>query len=179
MRSQLGRTLAVVITGSAAGMVAASCAPAPIYRPIKGADVDQGAGSLEAVRRQFQGTWSLVAYEVYEGGKPHRLPAQGERSYDEFGNMKVHGELRRAPTAGGARPMLLNYSGRAVIDPDTHQLRLLDVEAQPEPLPSSIADAVNTANARHFDLKGSSLTLTILAADGTPTAASSWKKTAQ
>jgi hypothetical protein len=179
MRLHLGRMLTVVITGSVAGMAVTSCAPAPIYRPIKGADVDPGAGSLEAVRRQLQGTWSLVAYEVYEGSKPHRLPAQGEMSYDEFGNMKAHGELRRAPTGGSAQPMLLNYSGRAVIDPDTHQLRLLDVESQPEPLPSSIADAVNTANVRRFDLKGNSLTLTILAADGTPTAASSWKKTAQ
>jgi hypothetical protein len=58
-------------------------------------------------------------------------------------------------------------------------LRLLDVESQPEPLPSSIADQVDPASVRRFDLKGNSLTLTILAADGTPTAASSWKKMAQ
>jgi hypothetical protein len=121
----------------------------------------------------------LTAYEVYEAGKPHRLAVTGQMTYDEFGNMKAHGELTHATAGREPRPMLLNYSGRAVIDPDRHQLRLLDVESQPEPLPSSIADQVDPASVRRFDLKGNSLTLTILAADGTPTAASSWKKMAQ
>ena len=38
--------------------------------------------------------------------------------------------------------MLLNYSGRAVIDVKSHQLRLLDVNEGKEPLPGAIADAV-------------------------------------
>jgi hypothetical protein len=35
--------------------IGAGCAPAPIYKPITVGDVDAGANSVEAARRQFQG----------------------------------------------------------------------------------------------------------------------------
>lgn len=154
------------------------CAPAPIYRPIKGGDVDAGTGSLEDVRERFKGTWALMVYEIYENGKPRRLPAQGEMVCDEFGNLKMHGQLKRAATGTAAAPppMLLNYSGRAVIDVKSHQLRLLDVNEGKEPLPGAIADAVTPENVRRYDLKADTLALTILDAKGLPTASSSWKR---
>jgi hypothetical protein len=156
-----------------------SCAPAPIYRPIKGGDVATGPGTLESVRERFKGTWALLAYEVYENGKPRRIPAQGEMVCDEFGNLKMHGELKRTGNQTGKAPppMLLNYSGRSVIDVTSNQLRLLDVEAQDEPLPGAIADAVNPAHVRKYDLKDDTLAMTILDAKGQPTASSSWKRT--
>src|SRR5262245_12015294 len=85
-----------------------ACGPAPIYRPIKVGDVDTGANSVEAVRRQFQGTWTLDTYYVYEGTRRRRLDATAELSYDEFGNLKMHGELKNPGTAG-APPTLLNF----------------------------------------------------------------------
>jgi hypothetical protein len=167
----------VTIISLALGLVSA-CAPAPIYRPIKGGDVDTGAGSLESVRDQLKGTWSLVAYEVYENGKPHRLPAEGELIYDDFGNVKMHGQLKRSGSSAAAAPppMLLNYSGRAVIDARKHQIRFLDVTEGKEPLPGAIADAVTAENVRMFDLKADTLALTILDSKGQPTAASSWHR---
>jgi hypothetical protein len=155
-----------------------NCAPAPIYRPIKGGDVDTSAGSLESVREQLKGTWALVAYEVYEGGKARRLPAEAEMTYDEFGNLKMHGQLKREARAAADAPppLLLNYSGRAVIDVKSHQLRLLDVNENKEPLPGAIADAVTPENVRRYDLKADTLALTVFDAKGQPTAASSWKK---
>jgi len=154
------------------------CAPAPIYRPIKGGDVDTGAGTLESVRDQLKGTWALVAYEVYENGKPRRLPAEAEMTYDEFGNLKMHGQLKRdaAATAKEPPPILLNYSGRAVIDVKSHQIRLLDVNENKEPLPGAIADAVTPENVRRYDLKADTLALTVFDAKGQPTASSSWKR---
>jgi hypothetical protein len=165
----------------ALGLLAGGCAPAPIYRPIKGGDVDAGAGSLENVREQLKGTWALMAYEIYENGKARRLPAQGELIYDEFGNVKMHGELKRAATAAAAAPppMLLNYSGRAVIDVKSHQLRFLDVNPGKEPLPGAIADAVTPENVRRYDLKADTLVLTIFDAKSQPTASSSWKRQSQ
>jgi len=156
----------------------ASCAPAPIYRPIKGGDVETGAGTLEAVREQLKGTWALVAYEVYENGKPRRLPAEAEMTYDEFGNLKMHGQLKRdaSSTANVPPPLLLNYSGRAVIDVKSHQLRLLDVNENKEPLPGAIADAVTPENVRRYDLKADTLALTVFDGKGQPTASSSWKR---
>lgn len=174
MLQRFGRALVFV---TAVGCLS-SCAPAPIYRPIKGGDVDTGAGSLESVREQLKGTWALVGYEVYDNGKPRRLPAQAEMTYDEFGNLKMHGQLKReaGATADAPPPLLLNYSGRAVIDVKSHQLRLLDVNENKEPLPGAIADAVTPENVRRYDLKADTLALTVFDAKGQPTASSSWKR---
>jgi hypothetical protein len=173
MLQRLGNALVLTV----AAVCLSSCAPAPIYRPIKGGDVDTGAGSLESVREQLKGTWALLAYEVYDNGKPRRLPAQAEMTYDEFGNLKMHGQLKRASTtAAEPPPLLLNYSGRAVIDVKSHQLRLLDVNENKEPLPGAIADAVTPENVRRYDLKADTLALTVFDAKGQPTASSSWKR---
>jgi hypothetical protein len=173
----MSRVARLVVIGTLVSL-SVSCAPAPIYRPIKGGDVDTGAGTLEAVRQQLKGTWALLAYEVYENGKAHRIPAQGEMTYDEFGNLKLVGQLKQTGTAAASAkpPMLLNYAGRAVIDVRTHELRLLDVNEGAEPLPGNIADAVTPANVRKYDLKADTLALTVLDPKGQPTASSSWKK---
>ena len=39
-----------------------------------------------------------------------------------------------------------------------------------------VEDQVNTANVRHYDLNGSTLTLTVVGDDGKPTAVSSWEE---
>jgi len=173
MLQRLGNALVLTVVA----VCLSSCAPAPIYRPIKGGDVDTGAGSLESIREQLKGTWALLAYEVYDNGKPRRLPAQAEMTYDEFGNLKMHGQLMRSSTtAPEPPPLLLNYSGRAVIDVKSHQLRLLDVNENKEPLPGAIADAVTPENVRRYDLKADTLALTVFDAKGQPTASSSWKR---
>jgi hypothetical protein len=98
-------------------------------------------------------------------------------SYDEFGNLTINGELQRPPRGGeNAKPLLLNYSGRSVLDVKTHELRLLDVRSSGDDVPSSIADATSSNNVRRYDLRGDLLTLTILSGDGKPSAASAWKK---
>jgi len=152
------------------------CAPAPIYRPIKVGDVDTGANSVEAVRRQFQGTWTLDNYYVYEGTRRHRLDATAEMVYDEFGNLKMRGELKHPTAAAGAPPVLLNFTGRAVIDANTRQLRLMAVNSTGDAIPSAIADQVDPASVRVYEFQGANLWLTINGADGKPTAASLWKK---
>ena len=92
-----------------------------------------------------------------------------------FGNLTLHGELRDAK-AGDPRPLMLNYSGRAVIDIVKKQLYLQDVTEKGDALPREVNDQVDFANTRHYVLNGSSLTLTVNGADGAPTAASAWKK---
>jgi hypothetical protein len=153
-----------------------ACAPAPIYRPIKVGDVDTGANSVEAVRRQFQGTWTLDHYYVYEGTRRRRLDATAELTYDEFGNLKMRGELKNPASAATGPPVLLNFTGRAVIDPTTRQLRMMNVSSTGEEVPASIATQVDPASVRKYEFQGSELWLTINGADGKPTASSSWKK---
>ena len=164
---------------AAIAVVVCACAPAPINRPIKGGDVDTGAGSLEAVRRQLQGTWALTSYEIYRDGKRERLGATARLTYDEFGNLKMDGRLTRPDATGATKPLMLNYSGRAVLDVVNHQLRLLDLEPSGDDLPTDVARAADWSNVRRYDLRGNVLTLTIVAANGTPSAASAWHKEQQ
>jgi hypothetical protein len=153
-----------------------ACAPAPIYKPIKAGDVDTGANSLESVRRQFEGTWALDHYYVYEGARRRRLDATAELKYDEFGNLTMRGQLKHPSAAPTAAALTLNYSGRAVIDVNTKQLRMMRVENTGDAVPAAIETQVDPASVRHYDFQGQELWLTVVGADGKPTASSSWKK---
>jgi hypothetical protein len=153
-----------------------ACAPAPIQKPISLGDVNTGANSLEAVRRQLNGTWTLVSYELMEGTRSRRLDAAAQMTYDEFGNLTMRGELKDPGAPGGQRPTLLNYSGRAVIDVTSKQLRLMSVNAAGDPLPSAVAERVDPAMVRLYEFQGSTLWLRIAGPDGKITASSSWTK---
>ena len=177
-RWMLALTGAALLTGCAPGPLGPPKmgTSGPLNMPAKGSDVEAGAGSLEAVRRQLEGSWALVWYDIYENGKRRRLPAGGDLVYDAYGNLTLHGELKQPQAGTDVRPLVLNYAGRAVLDVRTSELRLLDVAATGDALPRPIDDQVNTANVRHYELNGSTLTLTVVGDDGKPTAVSSWKK---
>src|SRR5262249_36613430 len=102
-----------------------ACAPAPIYKPIKVGDVDTGANSLEAVRRQFQGTWALDHYFVYEGPKRRPLDTPAELKYDEFGNLTLSGQLKNPSQAQSAAALMLNCSARRALDLASKDLRMM------------------------------------------------------
>jgi hypothetical protein len=179
MRAMSRTVVALMRTSVLAAVLSAvlcGCAPAPLYKPIKGGPVDAGPGSLEAVRRQLEGTWTLTSYEVYQDGKRRRLPASAHLSYDEFGNLTLDGELRQPDATAPQRPLLLNYSGRAVIDVANRELRLLDVEATGDALSPALEEQTSPTNVRRYDIRGSVLTLTIVDASGRPTAAAAWTK---
>jgi hypothetical protein len=150
----------------------------PLNMPMKGSDVDAGPGSLEAVHRQLEGTWVLTSFDIYPQGKRQRVSTTGDLTYDAYGNLTIRGELQRPGTGADAHPLLLNYSGRAVIDVPSRELRLLDVAAAGDTLPRSISDPVSAVNVRHYDLNGTSLTLTAVDAKGQVTAVSTWTKRA-
>ena len=125
----LGRLTQLTITVLLALPILTACQAAPVGRPVKMGPVDTGAGSLESVRRQLQGSWELVTLEVMApGGAPTKVPATGHLKYDEYGNLTMDGRVTAA--AGGVDPNVLNMSGRAVIDPDKHMIRFQDVEAK-------------------------------------------------
>jgi hypothetical protein len=172
-------TGAVFLGGCAPGPLSPpkmSGASGPINKPMKGSDVEAGSGSLEDVRRQLEGTWSLVWYDIYENGKRRRLAATGDLVYDAYGNLTLHGQLKNAPAGADPRALSLNYAGRAVLDVRTQELRMLDVTATGDALPRPVEDQVNPASVRHYELKAGTLTLTVVDSAGKPTAVSSWKK---
>ena len=107
--------------------LAAGCPAAPRARPVKMGDVDTGHGTVETERRRLKGTWQLASLEIISAsGQPLTVQAQGTLTYDDFGNLAMKGTV-----TGGAEveSAALNITGRAVIDPDAHTIRILDVQA--------------------------------------------------
>ena len=154
------RSLALVSIAVVSGALLAGCAKAPRERPVKMGDVDTGAGSLESVRRQLQGTWELVSLAVVPptGGAPVPLAARGTLVYDEFGNLSVdaHTNDPNAPQAAQTAG-LLSFKGRAVIDTAKSELKLMDVTGSVDP-----NTVIATERRRRFAFEGDLLKLSSL-----------------
>jgi hypothetical protein len=155
--------------------VVTGCHAAPRARPVKGGPVDTGAGSLESVRRQLQGSWELVSLEVMApGGASTTIPATGHLRYDEFGNLTIDGRL--TANAGGVDPNVLNMSGRAVIDPAKHMLRFQDVDARTAAEDRPLDTRIDPAKVRYYEFVGDQLKTTTKDANGATTAVATWKR---
>ena len=169
-------SLAIVLAAAAVGVLAAGCATpaAPRSRPVKMGDVDTGAGSLESVRRQLQGTWELVSLAVVPGGggAPVPLAARGTLTYDEYGNLTVdaHTNDPNAPQAAQSAN-LLSFKGRAVIDAPKSELKLMDVTGSVDP-----NTVISTERRRRFAFEGDLLQLSSLQPDGQVAATATWKR---
>ena len=156
----LGRLTQLTITVLLALPILTACQAAPRGRPVKMGPVDTGAGSLESVRRQLQGSWELVTLEVMApgGGAPTKVPATGHLKYDEYGNLTIDGRVTAA--AGGVDPNVLNMSGRAVIDPDKHMLRFQDVEATTAAPDRPLDSRIDASKVRYYEFVGDQLKTT-------------------
>ena len=69
---------------------------------------------------------------------------------------------------------MLSYSGRAVIDPDKHEMRLLDMKTGT----SNTTDTglVQPQAVRHYEIKNDQLEITLKDAGGKTVGITSWKK---
>jgi hypothetical protein len=159
------------------GLTLGACASAPLQKPINAGEAATGVGTLESVRKQLEGSWTLVSYEILQNGRRQRLDAAAEMTYDQFGNLNMIGELKNPDASSERRPALLNYSGRAVIDVDKSELRFV-VENSRDPLPRSVEANVKPENVRHFTFRDSLLELTISDTNGQATGFSTWKRKA-
>ena len=107
---------------------AAGCAGAPSQRPAKLGPVDTGAGSVESTRRALAGNWTLGSLEVIgSDGVRQTVKAHGTLSYDAFGSLIVNGVIDD-PRLTNA--VVLNYTGRIVIDPAKHQFYPADFNSE-------------------------------------------------
>lgn len=171
----LGRLTQLTITVLLALPILTACQAAPVGRPVKMGPVDTGAGSLESVRRQLQGSWELVTLEVMApGGAPTKVPATGHLKYDEYGNLTMDGRVTAA--AGGVDPNVLNMSGRAVIDPDKHMIRFQDVQAKTAAEDRPLDTRIDPDKVRYYEFVGDQLKTTTKDASGATTAVATWKK---
>jgi hypothetical protein len=147
----------------------------PRQRPIEGGPVATGPGTLEAVRRQFEGNWNLVTAEVVSAtGQRRLLKASAVLTYDAFGNLSVKGAYED-PSASAEQTAALNFTGRAVIDTQKQELRLLDVQQTDSDFSSLPADMA-ARRVRSYAFNGDALTLTIKDSSGKVTAVNTWRK---
>jgi len=149
------------------------CKAAPRVRPVKAGDVDTGAQSTEAVRRQFLGTWELASLAVTSpSGEATPVDATGRMQYDEFGNLSMRGTITGNQNLDSS---VLNVSGRIVIDPVTHTFRFQAVSA-PNADARRIDPQLDAAHVRYYEFVGDLLKTTVKDAKGATTATATWKR---
>jgi hypothetical protein len=156
--------------------LAACAAPAqPRRKPIPMSAVDTSAGSVEAVRRQLEGTWELVSAEVYpEPGKVVPVEATGRLTFDAYGNVRTDATLAE-PSADASR--LLSYSGNVVIDPRKKEWRLTDVTAEEgAPPEKALPNEVGPDKIRAYEFVGDELKLLMKDETGRATGSATWRR---
>ncbi len=156
--------------------MAASCASpaAPRGRPIKMGPVDTGAGSLESVRRQLQGTWTLIELQSSPavGGALAPVRAEGTLIYDEYGNLTIDARTSDPSAPAAARSAtLLAFKGRAVLDTVKSELKLMDLTGNVDP-----DQVLSPERRRRYAFSGDTLTLSSIDAAGNVTATSVWRR---
>jgi|SRR6478672_7977548 hypothetical protein len=153
---------------SAAG---SSCHP----RPVRGGPVDAGPGSVEAVRADLKGTWALSSLTVIDAsGARHPAKAAGSLVYDDHANMSIRGTVEGADRS----VIVLDFSGRIVIDAQRHQFYAADLQTD-RPVDPAQVGAVSPDKVRQFELAGDTFTVTYLDAASKPTAVAVWQRTAR
>jgi hypothetical protein len=165
--------IATWVAGSVSGCWGGSSEPR--VRPVKGGDVDTGATSVEAVRRQLQGTWDLMSLEVPSPSGPVKVPATGRLEYDEYGNLKIDGSVTDPRIDSG----VMKLSGRAVVDPTRHMLRLMDVKGTTTSAEQALDSNIDPAKVRYYEFDGDLLKTTVKDASGATTATATWKRVPQ
>jgi len=151
----------------------AACPAAPRARPVKMGPVDTGANSVEAVRRQLQGSWQLVSLEVYSAdGQKHTAQATGTLIYDEYGNLAL-----RATISGGDKieQADLNLTGRLTIDADNHLFRVGGVAAD-TPDQRRVDPKLDPSHVRYYEFAADLLKTTTKNASGVTTATITWRR---
>jgi hypothetical protein len=157
--------------GLLAVVILAGCAPRARVRPVKMGDVDTGAGSVEATRRQLEGTWELFRLEAIDAsGNARPVKASGRLQYDAYGNMQVKGVIED-PALKNA--LVLDTEGRIVIDPVKKQFHAADVGETDPRLKAIAPDKVRT-----YELTPSEFVVTYQDANGKPTARAVWHRAA-
>jgi hypothetical protein len=118
------RSLVVVLL---VGSVA--CAASSRQRPVGVGDVAQGTDSLVSVRKQFEGSWTLVSLHfTTPDGKQSNVDASGTLSSDAFGELAIQYKMseqgvKSLASLGVQSPNpVITTSGRAVFNPQLKQV---------------------------------------------------------
>ncbi len=138
---------------------------------MKGGDT---SGNLEIVRQQLVGVWDLVSLESVSPGGGARVPiaASGTLVYDEYANLTIDAHTTDPNAPPAARESnLLRFKGRAVIDADKQELKLMALTGNVDP-----DEVLAPDQRRRYEITMDTLKLSSIDTAGDVTAVSSWKR---
>jgi hypothetical protein len=165
--------VALPVVCIAAVSLLAGCAAQSSRRPLRTSAIESGAGSTESVRKQLEGTWILVSFQVYDAaGTARALDASGSLTYDAFGNLVLIGKIAD-PAAAGGHADSLAFKGRAVVDAAGQRLVLADVRGNVDP--AALPATMSPDKVRYYAFQAD--TLSLETRDGTRVLARTvWRK---
>jgi hypothetical protein len=152
----------------------AACTASERQRPMGMGDVNTGAGSLEAVRRQLEGTWDLLSIEWSSAPGVPRAPikATGTLIYDEYANLTIDARTTDPAAPVAARESaLLSFKGRAAIDPVKKELTLMNLTGNVNP-----DEVLSPERKRRFEVNLDTLKLSSFDEKGEITAITTWQR---
>jgi hypothetical protein len=168
----------------------AGCAAAPRARPLPTERVEEGPNSTTAVRKQFEGRWSLVSFKVSgPDGRQTDVDAAGDLSFDGFGVLQIQYKmtdagLKALANIGVKSPNpVISTTGRVVIDTQQHRITYLADDFEEKAL--GFDPKLAAARANPFALEriryyafgnDGTLTLSTKYEDGKDANVSQWKR---
>jgi hypothetical protein len=185
----MNRRLKVIVTVFVA-VAASACASAPRQRTLPTERIETGPNSTTAVRKQFEGHWSLVSFKVSaEDGRQADIEASGDLTFDGFGVLDVRYKmseagLKRLASVGVNSPNpVISTTGRVVIDTQQNRITYIGDDFEERALGFDPKLAAARANPfaleriRYYDLRADgTLSLSTRYDSGKEAAVSLWKR---
>ena len=168
--------------------VASACQGGATKKPLSTSPIASGINTVESVRKQLEGTWTLTSLAVNNATGGRATPqATGTLVMDGFGNLKIEYRLSesglKALEAIGVKPPnpVIVTEGRAVINPQDKAIQYVPPDASKRAFDPNLAAARANPFAlerlRYYELGADgTLTLSTRHDNGQPAAVSTWKK---
>jgi hypothetical protein len=165
-----------------------ACTGGAIKKPLSTSPIASGINTVESVRKELEGTWTLVSLVVQNATGGRATPeATGTLVSDAYGNLKIEYRLSdlglKALDAIGVRPPtpVIVTDGRAVINPQDKSIQYVPPDASKRAFDPNLAAARANPFAlerlRYYVLTTDGmLTLSTRHDNGQDAAVSRWKK---
>ena len=177
----------VIVLGA---LAMSACAAAPRQRPLPTEKIETGPNSTSAVRKQFEGQWSLVSFKVNgQDGRQTNVDAKGDLTFDPFGVLKIQYQmsdqgLKELTSVGVTSPNpVVSTTGRVVFDTQAHKITYLADDFEERALGFDPKLAAARANpfalerVRYYAIGNDGLlTLSTKYENGKDAAVSQWKR---
>lgn len=181
------------MTTIAIGMILAvttACQGGATKKPLSTSPIASGINTVESVRKQLEGTWTLTSLVVTNATGGRATPqATGTLVSDAFGNLKIEYRLSdsglKALEAIGVKPPnpVIVTEGRAVINPQDKAIQYVPPDASKRAFDPNLAAARANPFAlerlRYYEIGADgTLTLSTRHDNGQDASVSHWKKSA-